>query len=428
MALYRLDVKPFGRKKGDRITRAAAYRAGERIRDERTGEVYSYLSRRDVVYKEVVIPSQFATNAEMAWTQDRATLWNAVERTERSNTALGREVFVALPSELSAAQRTQLARGFAQELADRYQCAVDMCIHLPRPDNDERFHHAHMLLTPRQVTPKGLGPRTTLGLSGTERHALGLGRSKDELLWKRERWAQVANEALKAAGLSARIDHRSLRAQGIDREPAPRLPQVVRWTEQKTGKPTRVGDRLRQEYRERVEARQKGPDELARVVQRQKTEARSAAIERDRLKASLPKGVSRAALNREELLQLRRDRERAKREAGREMTPSAGLTPEQQSVDNWLAWRKEQQQAQSRAPSTLTPEQQSVDRWLAWRKEQQKHGQFPPEPTAEKSVRNELALREAQNSGLDRVADKDDDDRRNRHKTIDRDRDYDLEL
>ena len=58
MAIYVLHVQPFGRKKGDRITRAAAYRAGERIRDERTGEVYSYLSRRDVVYKEVIIPSQ----------------------------------------------------------------------------------------------------------------------------------------------------------------------------------------------------------------------------------------------------------------------------------------------------------------------------------------------------------------------------------
>ena len=299
MAIYVLHVQPFGRKKGDRITRAAAYRAGERIRDERTGEVYSYLSRRDVVYKEVIIPSQCAQNAEMAWTQDRATLWNAVERTERSNAQLGREVFVVLPSELSAERRTQLARGFAQELADRYQCAVDMCIHLPRPDNDERFHHAHMLLTPRQVTPKGLGPRTTLGLSGTERHAVGLERSKDELLWKRERWAQVANEALKAAGLSARVDHRSLRAQGIDREPVPRLPLVVRRTEQKTGRPTRVGESIRREHRERVEAREKGPDELARVVQRQKAEGRSAAIERDRLRASLPKGVSRAALNKE---------------------------------------------------------------------------------------------------------------------------------
>src|SRR6266403_3170498 len=42
MAKYFLYVKVFSRGKGSRVTRAAAYRAGERIRDERTSEVYNY--------------------------------------------------------------------------------------------------------------------------------------------------------------------------------------------------------------------------------------------------------------------------------------------------------------------------------------------------------------------------------------------------
>ena len=42
MAKYFLHVKVFSRGKGSRVTRAAAYRAGERIRDERTSEVYNY--------------------------------------------------------------------------------------------------------------------------------------------------------------------------------------------------------------------------------------------------------------------------------------------------------------------------------------------------------------------------------------------------
>ena len=50
---------------------------------------------------------------------------------------------------------------------------------------------------------------------------VGLGRSRDELLWMRERWAQVANESLREAGLSTRLDHRSYKALGIDREPQP---------------------------------------------------------------------------------------------------------------------------------------------------------------------------------------------------------------
>src|SRR6266853_4275494 len=42
MAKYFLYVKVFSRGEGSRVTRAAAYRAGERIRDERTSEVYNY--------------------------------------------------------------------------------------------------------------------------------------------------------------------------------------------------------------------------------------------------------------------------------------------------------------------------------------------------------------------------------------------------
>src|SRR5207253_9996162 len=52
MAKYFLHVKVFSRGKGSRVTRAAAYRAGERIRDERTSEVYNYSDRHDVLHKE----------------------------------------------------------------------------------------------------------------------------------------------------------------------------------------------------------------------------------------------------------------------------------------------------------------------------------------------------------------------------------------
>ena len=297
MAIYMMKQKTFPRGKGARVTQAAAYRAGERIRDERTERTHSYLGRNDVVYKEVLVPSEFAGNAEIAWTQDRAALWNAVERTDRRNAQLGREVMVVLPEELSAERHTQLVRGFAQELADKYRCAVDTTIHLPRPQSDERNHHAHLLLTPREVTPKGLGPRTSLELSGTERRRIGLGSSKDELLWRRQRWAEVANEALASAGFSVRIDHRALRTIAPGREPELSLPLHIRKIELATGKPTRVGEELRRQHRERVEARAKGPDEFARVVTRQKEEARTAMMRRRALESDLTKKVPRSVLS-----------------------------------------------------------------------------------------------------------------------------------
>src|ERR1700722_17875494 len=155
----------------------------------------------------------------MSWTQDRSTLWNDAEQAgRRRNSRLAREWLVLLPSELTSQQRIQLVRTFARELADKYRCAVDVCVHKPRPGADCRNHHAHLLMTTREVTPDGLGLRTSLELGGRERHLLGIpGSSRDEYVSIRERWAQVTNQALHDAGLAVRVDHRSLERQGIDR-------------------------------------------------------------------------------------------------------------------------------------------------------------------------------------------------------------------
>ena len=360
MAIYMSRVKTFPRSKGARVTRAAAYRAGERIHDERTGQVYSYLDRRDIAYKEVVVPSEFAENAAIAWTQDRSRLWNAVERTVRCNAQLGREVMVVLPGELSAGQRTQLVRGYAQELADRYRCAVDTTIHLPRPESDERNHHAHLLMTPRQVTPEGLGPRISLGLSGKERRALGLCNRMEDLYWQRERWATVTNEALAAAGLAARIDHRATRRiEG--QEPPLRLPLRIYKIERVTGRMSRVGMALRLQYLDRAEARLKGPGELARVVQRQKEASRRAVMQRKALALSAEKKISRAALNRAELAEEQRNRRLAAKALSREI--GAGLSPAEQSVQRWLKWREQH-------PERTPTAEESARKWAAYREAQ----------------------------------------------------------
>jgi len=183
MAYYFLLVKIFSRGKGSKAAHAAAYRAGERIRDERSGIVYDYSDRTDVAHAQIVLPTEYADRADMAWALDRATLWNAVEHAGRyKNARLAREVLVHPPLELTPSQRTNLVRTFSRELADRYRGAVDIAIHEPRPGADHRNHHAHLLMTTREVGPGGLGARTTLDLSGKERHARGLGNSKDDLL------------------------------------------------------------------------------------------------------------------------------------------------------------------------------------------------------------------------------------------------------
>jgi MobA/MobL family len=275
MAVYFLNMKTFGRSGGSSAASAAAYRAGERIRDERTGKTYDHSERRDVMHKEIVLPSRFA-GEEMAWARDRTNLWNAAEGAEtRKNARVAREFLVALPVELSPDQRLGLVRGFSQELSDRYGFAVDVAIHAPReyPGSDPRNFHAHLLTTTREVNAEGLGAKTTLDLNDANRHKLGMQPAVHELLHVRARWAEVTNEALQEARVAARIDHRTLEAQGIDREPRPRIPRAA-FEMERHGYRSVVAERLRENYQERVQAR-----ELARLEKGTSREAGGAEAE-----------------------------------------------------------------------------------------------------------------------------------------------------
>ncbi len=150
---------------------AAAYRAGERIRDERTGRTYDHTDRLDVLHKEIVLPSRLADET-VVWAQDRTSLWNTAERAEsRANARVAREYLVALPAELAPEQRLELARGFSLELSDRYGFAVDLTIHAPRnyPDSDPRNFHAHLLATTREAGAEGLGAKTSLEMHDRRR-------------------------------------------------------------------------------------------------------------------------------------------------------------------------------------------------------------------------------------------------------------------
>ncbi len=256
MAVYFLNMKTFGRAGGSSAASAAAYRAGERIRDERTGRTYDHSERQDVLHKEIVLPSRFA-DEDMAWARDRAGLWNAAEGAEtRKNARVAREYLVALPVELSPPQRLELVRGFSQELSDRYGFAIDLAIHAPRdfPGSDARNFHAHLLATTREVQMEGLGPKTTLDMSDRNRREVGLPPVINELLHVRERWAAVTNEALQQAHQEVRVDHRSLEAQGVDREPRPQIPRAA-FEMERHGYQSVVADRMRQEYELRVQAR-----------------------------------------------------------------------------------------------------------------------------------------------------------------------------
>ncbi len=263
MAIFRLQITPISRADKHSSVGAAAYRAGEKIRDDRTNEVYNFSRRKDVTHSEIMVPG-YLSGPNIDWALNRASLWNTVESAEsRKNARVATEIQVTLPFELPAERRLEIARTFSREVAENYKVAVDLAVHDPRPAGDPRNFHAHLLLTTREVTPAGLGARTGLNLQTSERQRLGLPDVSQEFKAIRERWATITNDALKAANIEARVDHRSLAEQGIDREPRPHIPFAVIKIE-RAGKRSEVAESIRADYDARVQARlERAPEKTA---------------------------------------------------------------------------------------------------------------------------------------------------------------------
>ena len=121
MAIYHCSMKPIGRAGGRSAVAAAAYRAGDRLENQRDGVVHDYTRRAGVVQAEIVLPA----GVEAAWALDRSALWNAAEAAEkRKDARVAREFEIALPHELSPEQHLAATRAFAHDLARRTGAAV----------------------------------------------------------------------------------------------------------------------------------------------------------------------------------------------------------------------------------------------------------------------------------------------------------------
>ena len=268
MSTFHLSVKTVSRSAGRTATAAAAYRSGSVITDERTGEIHDYTRKGGVLLSEMVLPP----NAP-AWATDRATLWNAVEKSEtRKNSTVAREWEVAIPYGLTEAQALELVRGYCQDITDRHRIAIEFSLHRDNGqmwDGSEKGrdgYHAHILGSTRRLTADGFGEKS--------RELDDKKTGSEEVTRWREQWAIQSNAALERAGRSDRIDHRSLLDQGLPFEPVKDMPpQAVK--AERAGKPTREGDENRRIIRNRVAAVRdvlKKGERHARKQHRQQTE------------------------------------------------------------------------------------------------------------------------------------------------------------
>jgi ATP-dependent exoDNAse (exonuclease V) alpha subunit len=217
MAIFHLSVKTLGRTKNHKAVAAAAYRSGTKLNDEHYAMTHDYTQRKGVAHCEIMAP-----NGAPEWAYDRERLWNEVEKAEkRKDSQVAREIEVALPRELQHEAQLALVRRFVVDETVALGMVADIALHERHASDGGDNPHAHILLTMRTVGPEGFGPKDREW-------------NKTELVesW-RERWGTFCNEALAAAGEEARVDHRTLAAQGIMREPTLHLGKEAFHAEQR---------------------------------------------------------------------------------------------------------------------------------------------------------------------------------------------------
>ncbi|MFK0276093.1 Ti-type conjugative transfer relaxase TraA [Ensifer sp. NPDC090286] len=216
MAIYHCSMKPIARSGGRSAVAAIAYRTATKMLNERDGIVHDFTNKRGVEHSEILLPD----GVEAAWALDRSTLWNAVEKAEnRKDARVAREFEVALPHEMTAADRLALTRDFARDLANRYGAAVDFSIHLPQSESDIRNVHAHVVMTTRVVTEQGLGEKTLIERENKWLLNHHQPTSHMQLREIRELWEHHTNRHLARLGLDIRVDHRSHLERGLEIEP-----------------------------------------------------------------------------------------------------------------------------------------------------------------------------------------------------------------
>ena len=224
MAIYHLSTKPISRSSGRSAVASIAYRAGIAITDERLGKTYDYTKRHGVLWTGLATPNDVKV--------DRNELWNLAEKSEnRSNSRTAREIVINIPHELMQGDQgtgNMLAHEFASQLSKKYQVAVDVAVHAPDKQGDNRNFHAHLLLTTRKLEQDRHGnikltDKSQLEMSNTQLKQAGLLSNQDELKEIRKAWADLTNDYLAEHGIAERIDHRSHKDRGLDTLPTVKM-------------------------------------------------------------------------------------------------------------------------------------------------------------------------------------------------------------
>ena len=178
MAIFHYTVKIVGRSKGKSIISASAYLNGDVMKNEETGRISYYTSKKEVVYTSLLmcenVPQEWqdvpaenirrfqksarykrADNKETTLEKFKLTfqkqrLWNEVLKIEKTSDAqLGRSFEFSLPKEWSRQEQIKYTTDYIQKnFVDKGMCA-DWSIH----DKGDGNPHVHLLVTMRPFNP-----------------------------------------------------------------------------------------------------------------------------------------------------------------------------------------------------------------------------------------------------------------------------------
>ena len=180
MAIYSLSHRPIGKTTQKQPFTAAAH--------------VGYITRSKAL--------SHLDGARVPVGRKQAISWfRQAETTDRKNARVADKVMLALPRELTSAQRVALVRDFAETLT---QGRAGWLAAFHERGKDAKNPHCHLIIRDRD-TKTG---KRVIGMSEAG--------STEKL---REMWEIHANRALEAAGRAERVDRRTLAAQGIKRSP-----------------------------------------------------------------------------------------------------------------------------------------------------------------------------------------------------------------
>ena len=277
MAHYHLHVRPG--PKGVGAEHVQYIERGGRFKSERYGEI-----------------GEHARGNLPEWAKGSAArFFAAADEHERANGNAYREFEIALPKELSDAERGRLVRAFvAEQIGNKH--AYAWAIHEPRGHNP----HAHVMFSERLRDGIERGPEQYFKRANAKNPERG-GHLKSDRFTSRDgpqaveslraRWAEMQNRALERAGVEARVDHRSLKTQGIEREAGQHRGPAVSGVEAR-GEVAEVSVRREAERVERAQARAAVEAEV-RVVTRQELALEKVAVRERRELAQEVTGADR---------------------------------------------------------------------------------------------------------------------------------------